>query len=56
MHRLRTIAAERGMSFAQWIREGIEALVKLAGNAEIRRQRAIAVAVHFHSGKRDVSF
>ncbi|MGC8786241.1 MAG: CopG family transcriptional regulator [Anaerolineae bacterium] len=54
MRRLKALAAERGVSLAQWIRESIDAAMP-AGNAEIRRQRAIAVAGRFHSGKRDVS-
>lgn len=55
MRRLRTIAAEQGMSLAQWIGESIETLAKPASNSKIRRQLAMAVAGRFHSGKRDVS-
>ncbi|MBC7260398.1 MAG: ribbon-helix-helix protein, CopG family [Chloroflexi bacterium] len=55
MRRLKALAAERGVSLAQLIQESIDALAMPAGNAEIRRHRAIAVAGRFHSGKRDVS-
>ncbi|MGQ9493279.1 MAG: ribbon-helix-helix domain-containing protein [Anaerolineae bacterium] len=55
MHRLKTLAAQRGVSLAQLIRESIDALATPAGSAEIRRQRAIAVAGRFRSGKRDAS-
>lgn len=55
MHHLKALAAKRSVSLAQWIRESIDALAMPAGNAEIRRQRAIAVAGPFRSGKRDIS-
>jgi predicted transcriptional regulator len=57
MRRLRALAAERGVSLAELIRQSVDAFIMLTGsaNAETRWQRAIAAAGRFHSGKRDVS-
>jgi len=55
--RLKALAAERGISVAELIRQSVDAFSPAAGNtdAKTRRQRAIAVVGRFHSGKRDVS-
>lgn len=55
MRHLKILAAERGISIAELIRQSVDAFATPAGNAEARRQRAIAVAGRFRSGKRDVS-
>ncbi len=57
LRRLKALAAARGLSVAELIRQSIDAFSRSAASpdAEARCQRAIAVAGHFHSGKRDVS-
>jgi Ribbon-helix-helix protein, copG family len=55
--RLRTLAAERGVSMAELIRKAVDAL--LAGNAAVdveeSRRRALAVVGRFRSGTKDGS-
>jgi len=55
--RLRALAAERGVSLAELIREGVDAITASAPgtDAETRRRRAIAVTGRFRSGHTDVS-
>lgn len=56
-NRLRKLAAERGVSMAELIRQGVDALLGGAAviDDEERRNRALALAGRFRSGKRDVS-
>ena len=53
---LREIAAQRGVSIAELIRQGAERFLKEEAHvgADIRRQRALGVAGKFHSGTRDL--
>jgi len=55
--RLRAWAAQRGVSLAELIREGVDAITWSAQgtDAQTRQQRAIAVAGRFRSGRTDVS-
>jgi 16S rRNA U516 pseudouridylate synthase RsuA-like enzyme len=54
---LRRLAAERGVSVAQLIRESVEALLErsaVSRDQELRR-RAMAAAGRFRSGQRDIA-
>lgn len=55
--RLRELAARRGVSVAQLIRESVEELIghSAGPGVEERRRRAIAAAGRFRSGRGDVS-
>ena len=54
--RLKALAAERGVSVAELIRQGVDTLIPAgAVDGEERRQRAMAAAGRFHSGQHDVS-
>ncbi|MDR7522812.1 MAG: CopG family transcriptional regulator [Armatimonadota bacterium] len=57
MRRLRELAAERGVSMAELIREAVDVLVRSAGDIpwEERRRRAIQAVGRFASGHRDIS-
>ena len=54
---LRKIAAQRDLSMAEVIRQGIEFYLQACGtiSQEERRQRAIKAAGQFHSGQKDLS-
>ena len=54
---LRRIAAQRKMSIAELIRQGIDFYLHSFGTVseEERRRRAVAAAGQFHSGKSDIS-
>lgn len=52
--RLRRLAAERGVSMAALIREGVERLLSADDLARVR-QRALAVVGRYRSGVADVS-
>ena len=54
---LRKIAAQRDLSMAEVIRQGIEFYLHACGtiSQEERRQRAIKAAGQFHSGQKDLS-
>ena len=55
--RLREMAAARGQSVAQLIREGVDALVAspVAADQETRRRNALSIVGRFRSGQRDTS-
>ena len=55
--RLRTHAAERGLSISQLVRDGVDnVLAQIEEGAQSQRaQRAIAVAGRFNSGRSDVA-
>jgi hypothetical protein len=57
MRKLKRLAAERGVSLAALIREGVDLLVR--GTPEDgetgRRQRALAAAGRFHSDRTDLA-
>jgi Arc/MetJ-type ribon-helix-helix transcriptional regulator len=55
--RLKSVAAKRGVSMAELIRQAIEMLLdKGAEKSEVElRRRAIEAAGRFHSGKRNVA-
>jgi Arc/MetJ-type ribon-helix-helix transcriptional regulator len=55
--RLRALAAERGLSISQLVRDGVDnVLAQIEEGAQGHRaQRAIAAAGRFHSGRRDVA-
>jgi hypothetical protein len=56
LRRLKALAAARGLSVAELIRQSVDTVASAgAVDAQTRRQRAIAVAGRFRSGKRDVS-
>lgn len=56
LRRLRALAAARGVSVAELIRQSVDTVAPARGvSAQTRRQRAIAVAGRFRSGQRDVS-
>ncbi len=54
---LKRLAAKKGASVAELIRNGVEVLLRSTGTVspEERRQRAIAVAGRFHSGRSNLS-
>ena len=54
---LKRLAAKRHESMAELIRQGVAVLLRsvTSVSSEERRQRAIAVAGSFHSGKHDLS-
>jgi len=54
---LKKIAAQRHLSMAELIRQGIDFYLQACGtvNQEQRRQRAIEAAGRFRSGQRDLS-
>lgn len=54
---LKTLAAQRGISMAELIRQGIDSYLRscIATSQEERRQRAIKAAGQFHSGQTDLS-
>ncbi|MGA1824099.1 MAG: CopG family transcriptional regulator [bacterium] len=54
---LKKIAAQRKMSIAELIRQGIDFYLRSFGpvSQEERRRRAIAAAGKFHSGRSDIS-
>ena len=55
--RLREIAAKRGLSIAELVRNGVDHILSHAerGRYGDRAQRAIAAIGHFHSGRADVA-
>lgn len=55
--RLKAVAADRGISVSELVRQSVDAFTGPPGSTEIesRRLRAIAVAGRFRSGRRDVS-
>ena len=55
--RLKALAAERGTSVAELIRQGVDDLLRRAGGPDMEeiRRRAIAVAGRFRSGHSDIS-
>ncbi len=55
--RLKRLAATKGVSVAELIRQGVEVLLHSTGtiSPEEQRQRAIAVAGRFHSGRSNLS-
>lgn len=57
MRTLRRLAADRGVSVAALIREGVELLVRAAERPDDKRQRerALAVAGRFRSGRADLA-
>lgn len=56
VHRLKTIAATRGLSVAELVRQCVDDLASPgAVDAETRRRRAIAAVGRFRSGKPDVA-
>jgi hypothetical protein len=56
MRVLKRLAAERGVSVATLIREGVDFLIRTAGVGDKeRRERALAAAGRFHSGYSDLA-
>lgn len=57
MRKLKRLAAERGVSVAALIREGVDLLVRgaLEGGEAGRRQRALAAAGRFRSDRTDLA-
>jgi Arc/MetJ-type ribon-helix-helix transcriptional regulator len=55
---LRILAAERGVSVSELVRQGVDLLLRSAGHLiskEERKRRAIAASGRFHSGVGDLS-
>jgi hypothetical protein len=54
---LKKISAQKNISMAEVIRQGIDFYLRSSGmiSQEERRQRAIKIAGQFHSGKTDLS-
>lgn len=54
---LKALSAERNRSVADLIRHSVDNLIQnvIVLDAEARRQRAIAVAGRFHSGRTDIA-
>ena len=54
---LRKLAASRGVSVAELIRQGIDLYLRQPGpaNEQMKRRRALSIAGRFRSGKRDLS-
>jgi len=57
MRTLKRLATEQGVSVAALIRQGVDLLVRTAGGGDEtrQRQRALAVAGRFHSGRGDLA-
>jgi hypothetical protein len=57
MRTLKRLAADRGLSVAELVRQGVDLLVKSAGagNHEEQHRRALAAAGRFHSGLGDLA-
>lgn len=57
MRMLKRLAAERGVSLATLIREGVDLLMRRASvvDEEEHRRRALAAAGRFHSGHSDLA-
>jgi gamma-glutamyl:cysteine ligase YbdK (ATP-grasp superfamily) len=57
MRTLKRLAAERGVSLAELVRQGVDLLVKSAGagDHEEQRRRALAAAGRFRSGLGDLA-
>ncbi len=56
LRQLKRLAAERGVSIAELVREGVDAVLQSSGvDITERRRRAIAAIGCFRSGKTDVS-
>lgn len=55
--RLKTVAASRGLSMAEWIRRAVDSALLSSGltNREEQRRRAIAASGRFTSGVTDLS-
>ncbi len=55
--RLKALAAERGTSVAELVRQGVDDLLRRAAGPDMEeiRRRAIAVAGRFRSGCSDIS-
>ena len=55
--RLRALAAERGLSISELVRNGVDHILSHAEREEHgdRAQRAIAAVGRFHSGRADVA-
>ena len=55
--RLKSIAASRGLSMAEWIRRAVDSALLSGGltNREDQRRRAIAASGRFDSGVTDIS-
>lgn len=55
--RLRALAAERGVSISELVRNGVDHILDHAERGEYgdRAQRAIAATGRFHSGRTDVA-
>lgn len=57
MRTLKRLAAERGLSIAELVRQGVDLLVKHAGlgDQEEQRRRALAATGRFRSGLGDLA-
>ncbi len=57
LHRLRALAAERGLSISELVRNGVDNVLAQMGQGAhtTRAQRAISAAGRFHSGRSDVA-
>ena len=57
LHRLRALAAERGLSISALVRNGVDNILAEMGQGThtIRAQRAISAAGRFRSGRSDVA-
>jgi hypothetical protein len=56
-HTLKSLAAQRGVSVAELIRQSVDSLIRSATSVsdEERRRRAIAAAGKFRSGQTDIA-
>ena len=54
---LKKIAAQKNLSMAEIIRQGIDLYLRIYGTVSLeeRRERAIKAAGRFHSGQKDLS-
>ena len=54
---LKKMASKKNVSLAELIRHGVNSLMRMSGEVTIeeRKNRAIAAAGKFHSGKKDIS-
>jgi predicted Ser/Thr protein kinase len=56
LNALRRLAAERGVSVAELVREGVDTVLQgVSKISEEKRRRALSVVGKFHSGRSDLS-
>jgi hypothetical protein len=56
LNKLKQLAAQRGVSIAELVREGVDVVLQSASTGiDEKRRRALAAVGRFHSGQKDIS-